>query len=239
MNISEDAIAALIERAYIAAPGATLRREDRKKVVELAGLLRVMTRVLPTTAARALLLVDAAAGKGYVGVATAALVLAARGQRASVVAIERDPGRVAATAHAFASEAPTISFVGRPGEVEDATCWPEERPDLVVALHACGAASDAVVAHAARLRAKHVLIAPCCVAAKLPAAMAATAQADAMGLPRHAEIRRPFVESLVLAGRVRSLEAAGYEVMVDGFVPPTVTPYNKLLVARWIGAAAK
>lgn len=239
MNISEDAIAALIERAYIAAPGATLRREDRKKVVELAGLLRVVARVLPKSAGRPLGIVDAAAGKGYVGVATAALVMAAREQQGSVVAIERDALRVAATAQAFAAEAPTIGFTGRVGDVEEAASWPEARPDLVVALHACGAASDAVAAHAARLRAKHVLIAPCCVAAKLPAAIAATAEADRMGLPRAAEIRRPFVESLVLAGRLRALETAGYEVMVDAFVPPTVTPYNKLLVARWIGATAK
>lgn len=227
----------MLERAYIGVPGASLRDEDRKKVAELVGLLRVIARVLPTSTSRDVTVVDAAAGKGYVGLATAALLVAPRGQRAHFVALERRADRVQATAQAFAAEAAgagQIVFSGSVGDVGDATRWPGWVPDLVVALHACGAASDEIIAQAARLGARHVLVAPCCVAKELPAAVAAREQADALRLPRAAEIRRPFVESLVLASRVRALEGSGYDVMVDAFVAPTVTPYNKLIVARRI-----
>lgn len=234
MTITLAAVERLLAAAFIGAPGAQLRDEDRKKALELVGLLAVVDRVLPRSPRRPVRIVDAAAGKGYVGLAIAALLLAPRGQPGEIVAIERDAGRLAQAAAAFAQHAAAARFVAACGDVGDAARWPAD-VDLVVALHACQAASDEVIVGAARGRARHLLIAPCCVAASLPAAIAATQRADRDGLPRDAEIRRPYVEALVLADRVTTLRAAGYEVTVPAFVAPTITPYNKLIVGRWIG----
>jgi hypothetical protein len=63
----------------------------------------------------------------------------------------------------------------------------------------------------------------------------ATALAERLGVPRHAPVRRAFVESIVAAGRTLRLEAAGYHTEVVPFVPPTVTPYNLLFRARRVG----
>jgi hypothetical protein len=70
---------------------------------------------------------------------------------------------------------------------------------------------------------------PCCTpAAERPAA-------EALGIPRHAPVRRAFLESLVAAERTLRLEAAGYETEVVPFVPPTVTPYNLVWRSRRVG----
>jgi hypothetical protein len=60
----------------------------------------------------------------------------------------------------------------------------------------------------------------------------AQAQAERLGLPRHAEVQKGFLESVVDAERVLRLEAAGWETTAVPFVAPTVTPHNLLLRAR-------
>jgi hypothetical protein len=54
-------------------------------------------------------------------------------------------------------------------------------------------------------------------------------------VPRQAEVRRPFVTTLIDAERTLRLEAAGYEVTVVPFVPRSVTPHNLLWRARRAG----
>ena len=223
----------LIEDAYIGASGATVRDEDRKKARELDGLLREVARAVDTLSRRRdpLRLVDAAAGKAYVGLLAARLVLAPRGRTVSLTLIEREASRIEACRRAADRLAPGASITYAQSDVGDASAWPQE-PDLVVALHACGDATDRVVQRAIENRARQVLIVPCCVAADLPAAMRAEVRADRDGLPNHSEVRRLYVEAMVLAERVLTLEAAGWETVVVAFVPPTVTPYNRLLRAR-------
>ena len=60
----------------------------------------------------------------------------------------------------------------------------------------------------------------------------AEAHAERIGVPRHAEVRRRFVMSLIDAERTLRLEAAGWETTVAALVPPTVTPHNLLWRAR-------
>jgi hypothetical protein len=202
--------------------GAGVRREDRKKVREVAALLEELSR-LP----RAGLLVDAAAGHAYVGL-LAAEILAWR----RVVVLERDPARIERCRHAAAHLSTEIDV--RAGDVADRALWPE-RPDVVVALHACGAASDAVLDAAIGARARWLLLVPCCYARDTPFSPRASEIADQLGLPRHAEVRRRAVEALIAAERTLRLEAAGWETTVLPLVPPTVTPHNLLYRARFAG----
>ena len=85
-----------LHRLYIAAPGASLRKEDRKKAAELVGLLSEMEHTLKGTKSGPVHLVDAAAGKAYVGLLTAELFLASRPHRSRVTMIEREAVRAAA-----------------------------------------------------------------------------------------------------------------------------------------------
>lgn len=217
---------AAVERAlhalFIAADGAGLRREERSKARQVAALLDELARV----AGPGRLVVDAAAGKAYVGLLAAAL-----GGVDRVHVIERDPARVALCREAAAR-------LGRPAAVEvvaadvgDRAAWPAA-PDVVVALHACGPASDAILDAAVAAEARWLLLVPCCYAARVPFAAAAEALVDRLGLPRHAALRRRAVTALIDAERTLRLEAAGWETTVVPLVPPTVTPHNLLWRAR-------
>ena len=211
----------LLHELWIGAGG--LRREDLKKAREIAALLRA----LPAGPGRTV--VDAAAGHGYVG-----LLHAHRSKAARLVLIERDAARAARCQEAAARLSPPPPLELRVGEVGDAALWPEA-PDLVVALHACGAASDAIIDRAIAARARWLFLVPCCYARAVPFSAAAEARAEALGLPRQAPIRRRFVESMVDGERALRLEAAGYEVTLAQLVPPSVTPHNLLLRARRCG----
>jgi hypothetical protein len=219
-----------MERLYVAAAGATLRREDRRKAVEVVALLGEIRR-----AARGgrgeLVLVDAAAGKAYVGLLAAKLVLEPAGRPARVITLERDARRTELASAAAASLGGGVAIECRACDVSDPAAWPAH-PDVVVALHACGPASDAVLDRAIAAEARNILLVPCCTGEAVAAAPLAAAHAERGGIPRHAPVRRRFLQAVVDAERTLRLEAAGYETEVVELVAPTVTPENLLWRAR-------
>jgi hypothetical protein len=207
-----------------AAPG--LRDEDRKKAREVAALVGELARF-----GRRGLVVDAAAGHGYVGLCAAELIGLDR-----LVVLERSEARAERCRLAAARLRPLrpLSLDVRTGDVADPALWPE-RPDVVVALHACGAASDAILDGAVAARARWLLLLPCCHDGALRFAAPAAAHAEALGLARHGELRRRATRALIDGERVLRLEAAGYGVEVSSLVPPSVTPENLMLRARHVG----
>lgn len=222
--ITEEAVENALLSLFVAAEGAKLRREDKKKVVEVAALLRDLDRHR-----KDILLVDAAAGKATVGLLAAHLLGFRR-----VTVIERDPSRIEACKGAASRMPKGLSLDVVEGDVEEPSSFPSA-PDLLVALHACGRASDAIVDAAIRIRAKWLYLVPCCYGESIPFRAEAEAKAKALGLDRHAELRRKFVTAMIDAERASRLECAGYDVTVLPFVAPTVTPHNLLLRARRVG----
>jgi DTW domain-containing protein YfiP len=229
MDDELERLRAMIHRGWIAASGTTLRREDEKKARELVGLLREARRLLGRGRGRNRKadgpVVDAAAGKGYVGMALALEAVRA-GSPLVVRFLERDARRASAiTAAAELLGAPREGIDARAADLSDADAWPDA-PRLVVSLHACGDATDRVIERAIAARAEAVLVAPCCVRSTLAASRRAERRAAALGLERHAEVRRRFVEAMVLGERALTLEAAGYDVACVPFAPPPVTAYS-------------
>jgi hypothetical protein len=224
-----------LEAVYVAAEGATLRDEDRRKARQLAAILAEVARA----AARAsrhdeYVVLDAAAGKSYVGLLAAKLVFEPAGRPARVITLERDAGRVAASEIALARLACRVPVECRAGDVADAAMWPRDA-SLVVALHACGAAADAIIDQAIATRAHALLVVPCCTGRDVAAAVRAGQLADGQGIPRQAPVRRRYVQALVDAERTWRLEAAGYHTEVVEFVAATLTPHNLLWRARYVG----
>ncbi|HEY3446862.1 MAG TPA: methyltransferase [Myxococcales bacterium] len=215
------AIEALLHQAYIAVEGTGLRDEERKKAVEIAALLGELARTRKRGH-----LVDAAAGKAYVGVLAARLV--GYGQ---VTVIERDAARAQASREAAKRLGVAERVKVVQGDVGDPGCWPR-KPDLVAALHACGPASDSIIDAAIANEARWLLLVPCCYGAQVPFAKLAEEKAEEAGMARHPEVRRRLVAGLVDAERTLRLEAAGWQTTVAPFVPPTVTPHNLLWRAR-------
>lgn len=217
-------VEALLHGGYIAEASAGLRDEDRRKALEVTALLAELARV-----GRRDHLVDAAAGKAYVGLLA---VKTGIFQRATV--LERDAARVGASRDAARAlgVADRVEVVA--GDVADAAAWPAEA-DAVAALHACGRASDDIITALVRLRPRWAFILPCCYAADVARASRAEQLAAAAGMQHHPQVRRRLVEAYVDAERTLRLEAAGYQATVIPLVPPTVTPHHLCWRARFMG----
>jgi hypothetical protein len=147
--------------------------------------------------------------------------------------IEREAGRVERCRDAATRLRRFVDLTVAVGDVGDRSCWPKS-PDLVIALHACGIASDEILDAAVAVEARWLLLVPCCYAHEVPFSAVAERHAEALGAT-HAEVRRRLVQSLIDAERTLRLETAGYDVTVVPFVPPTVTPHNLLWRARRAG----
>lgn len=137
----------------IAQSGVPPLRAERKRA-QLVALLRVLAPLLEAKPDAAV--VDFCAGCGHVGLLVAAIF-----PRTSVtlVDVREVPLRIART------RADTAGL----RNIRTEQCTVADLPntvgcDIAVALHACGAASDAVLAVATRRRAA-VVVAPCCVGA--------------------------------------------------------------------------
>ena len=231
--------AAAVTRAlhdiYIPGPETRLRAEEAQKVLEMVPLLReVAAQVKHRPGSGEYLLVDAAAGRGYVSLLAAKLVLAPAGRRFRWVVIERDPRRAEAVATLAGRQGFGASFDVRCADVADAAAWPEA-PDLVAALHACGPAADRVIERSVAARARALLLVPCCVSKQVQDHPRAVAAAEALGIPRQAPVRRRFLEAVIAAERTLRLEAAGYRTEVVELCPPRVTPHNLVWRCRRTG----
>ena len=126
----------------------------------------------------------------------------------------------------------------RQGDVADPDAWPAAA-EVVVALHACGPAFDAVVNQAMAASVPWVLAVPCCYSSAIEFSDTARAWADHLGVAAQAHVRRRFVESLIDTERTLRLEAGGYRVSVQAFVPPAVTPHNLLWRAQRVGPSRR
>jgi hypothetical protein len=206
---------------FIDAPGTTLRKEDLKKAVEVAALLNELDRLDKRAP-----LVDVAAGQAYVGLLAVELL-----GFENLVVIEREAKRLLDVRHAMNKLTRPASIRLEVGDVGHRPLWPE-RPGVVIALHACGPASDAVIDVAVAVEAKWLFLVPCCYGAGIPSWATAEKNADVLGFPAHAEVKKRFVQSHVDAERTLRLEAAGWETTVVPFVAPTVTPHHLLFRAR-------
>lgn len=233
--IDEAAVERALHEVYVPVATTRLRREEAQKVRELAPLLAEIDGLLRRLAAsRELVLVDAAAGRGYVSLLSSRLLLAPAARAFRWVVIEREERRAAACASLAARDGLGERFEVRCGDVADPALWPAA-PDLVVALHACGPAADAVIARAAAARARALLLVPCCVSKAVGGHARAHEAAQALGVARQAPVRRRFLEALIASGRTLALEAQGYLVEVVEFCPPSVTPHNLAWRCRWLG----
>ncbi|MBV9832559.1 MAG: SAM-dependent methyltransferase [Marmoricola sp.] len=114
---------------------------------------------------------------------------------------------------------------------------PAERPDVVLALHACDTATDDALARAVEWGAPLVLAAPCChhdISAQL---RRTEADRDQGALLRDGILRERLADTLTDALRASLMRAHGYRVEVVEFVDSEHTPRNTLLRAVHTGGA--
>jgi hypothetical protein len=228
-RIAPQTVEVLLERLYLG--GGAPRDEERKKAREVAGLLELLAGCVaqPAPRGKARVLVDAAAGHGYVGLCAAALL----GWR-RVVAIERDADRVGRVRAAAAKLEVSFELDARVAELGPGAI--PSSADLVIGLHACGAATDALLDAAITSSARWILCAPCCYGEAVAGWSKAQEEAARLGLPKDAAVRSRFAASVIDGTRLLRIRAAGYEATLVPFTTPTVTPHHLAFRARRGGA---
>lgn len=224
-------VEAWLERRFVAVTTASLRDEERRKARLVAGMLRELGRHAGKPGP--LVLVDAAAGKGYVGLAFAELVIPHRAD-ARVVLIEREARRAEAIARAASRAETAASLEVRVGDVADVALWPAGTTH-VAALHACGGATDAALSRGAAAGARHLVVCPCCVGRSVADEATARRHAERARVPRVPAVRRAFLEAFVWSLRTLRLEAAGYGTEVVPLAGPRESPYHLAFRARRVG----
>ncbi|MGI8900592.1 MAG: class I SAM-dependent methyltransferase [Nocardioides sp.] len=186
-------------------------------------------RLRSPTGAEPLRVVDLGCGNAYLTFAAHAFLSDIRGLPVQLLGVDRQPQLVVRN-QAIADEigvGDTLRFV--PGDIGSVEL--EERPDVVLALHACDTATDDALARAVAWDAPLVLAAPCChhdVAAQL---RRASAPAPYSSLVRDGILRERFADTLTDAVRASVLRLVGYRVDVIDFVDSVHTPRNTLLRA--------
>jgi SAM-dependent methyltransferase len=111
----------------------------------------------------------------------------------------------------------------------------DERPDIVLALHACDTATDDALARAVEWNAPVILAAPCChhdIQRQLGQAPAAYSL-----VTRHGILRERLADVLTDSLRAAILRLVGYRVEVVEFVDTRHTPRNALIRAVRTGSA--
>lgn len=242
--MTPEALGRTLHALYVVDPAARLRADDERKAAQLAALLPVIAACAGDARPEPGLLIDAAAGRGQVALTALAHVFQGR-RRWEAVCVEREPNRAKAGAEAAARLGLAARFVC--ADVNDPEVW-TQRADIVVGLHACGGATDAILHHAAAAQARWILLLPCCYGGAQahegrwsppPAQARALDLAERLGFPRQGLVRGRLSLAVVDAERTLRLEAAGYAVETSELWAPALSPFGRLWRARHVGETGR
>lgn len=167
---------------------------------------------------------DLCCGKSYLSFAVYHYLTEIKGRRVYLYGadLKRD---VIIWCQSLANE---LGFVGMHFEVGDILkITPNERPDMVISLHACDIATDIVLDTAMRLGADIILSTPCChryLNGKVVAS-------ELEFVTRYPHLSGKLCEAITDALRLARLRAGGYSVMALELTDPENTPKNTLIKA--------
>lgn len=106
-------------------------------------------------------------------------------------------------------------------------CLPEEKPDLVLSLHACDIATDIVLANAVKADAEVILSSPCC-----QHELSEQIKCKELGFILDEPIlKQKFSAIATDALRCKLLSSCGYKVDTLEFIDPEETPKNLMIRA--------
>ena len=167
---------------------------------------------------------DLCCGKSYLSFAVYHYLTEIKGRRVYLYGadLKRD------VIHWCDSLAKELGYVGMRFEVGDISkIVPDEKPDMVISLHACDIATDIVLDTAVRLGADIILSTPCCHR-YLNGKVAAE---ELKFVTEYPHISGKLCEAMTDAIRLARLKAGGYSVMALELTDPENTPKNTLIKA--------
>jgi hypothetical protein len=211
-----------------------VKASRQAKFRQVDEFLRILQPTLDSLPARPLRVVDLGCGNAYLTFAAAAYLLDVLKRPARVVGID-----VRSQARRRNAELATSLGMDQHVTFQESTIAEaelEERPDVVLSLHACDTATDEALARAIRWQAPVILAAPCCHH-ELQSQLSKASTPDPYGMvARHGILRERFADVLTDAVRASLLRQHGYRVDAMQFVGSEHTPRNVMLRAFHTGA---
>lgn len=171
-----------------------------------------------------ILIYDLCCGKSYLSFAVYYYLHTVKGRELTLLGIDLKRDVITWCAD-LARE---LGYTGMKFLYDDVRNTPEdERPDMVISLHACDVATDIVIDTAAKLRAKVIFSTPCChryMNDKINSPTLAFVSS-------YPHLRGKLCEALTDSLRAQRLKANGYKVTVAELTDPENTPKNTLIRA--------
>ncbi|HVU25042.1 MAG TPA: SAM-dependent methyltransferase [Opitutus sp.] len=173
-------------------------------------------------------ILDAGSGKGYLTFALAALL----GDRAAITGIEARPELVD-LCNRLARENHFTNLTFQSGQISESQIVTRNSEivnhlDVLIALHACDAATDDALARGIAAGARLLVVAPCCQKELRPQLTAPPVLADAL---RHGIFQERTAEFVTDALRAQILEWTGYRTKAFEFISTEHTAKNLMLAA--------
>jgi hypothetical protein len=224
----------LMKDLHLLTRDGDLNADSRRKVKQIRHLLGLLAPALADTLARhpEPVIVDAGAGKSYLGFLLHATVIAPAA-RGAVWSIEWRP-ELAKDAEGRARRFGAERMHFASGAI--ATAEVPERVHVVTALHACDTATDDALLLAIARGADHVAVVPCCQA-EVARQLADHHPTDdaAAALCAHPWHRRELGSHLTNVIRALALEAHGYQVTVTELAGWEHSLKNELILGKRVG----
>lgn len=222
----------LLQALGLVGKGGGASADAHRKLKQITHLLRQLAPALDDVFARypEPVIVDAAAGKSYLGLLLYERILR-RAERGRLVIVEQRPELVERL-RALVTELEYDRVEVVASTVLDAAL--PERAHLVVALHACDTATDEVIVRALRAKADYVALVPCCQA-EVARLLQAVPESSISPLWRDAWHRREFGAHVTNVLRALVLRARGYQVTVTELAGWEHAVKNELLLGRRLG----
>jgi len=220
---------ALLRVTGIADVDGKIKSSMRGKYDQINEFLRLFDGIVADRPVKGpLLLADCGCGKSYLTFAAYFYLTRRHELDVQVRGIERNVELVE-TVRRMAEDlgvAKDVQFLA-----EDlATCHLEERPEIVISLHACDTATDEALARAVEWGSRVILCAPCC---QHDLQQNMEGGGPMRAVLRHGILRERLADILTDTFRSQILRILGFRVNVMEFVSPEATARNLMLRAEY------
>ncbi len=198
--------------------------KKRAKFRQINRFLELIRDVLPHLPKDEIRICDLCCGKSYLSFAVYHYFANVLGMRVSMTGVDLKSDVVA-----YCNEvARALSFDGLEFLCGDVGKYEtEEKPQLVISLHACDIATDLVLDRALSFGARVILATPCC-----HHALNHTLNCPTLSfIAEHSMLRQKLCDAATDALRLKLLEANGYDVAALELIDPDETPKNIMLRA--------
>ena len=210
--------------------GPAGQSDERKscKLEEVAGFCAIILRYVRAFPAKTdcIRILECSCGKSYLGFVLVMLLRELEGKTPALLGVDSNPALIERCwALGRALELQSVEFVCS----RTAQFRTDQTFELVVALHACGTATDEAIAKGIELGAPLIFAVPCCqnqIRGQIKSGHALAAMTD-FGLARYR-----LANLLTDVLRAQFLRSAGYHLELDEIGSPRLTPKNLCICAR-------